>query len=110
MTGVAAQMCGSDDPVLRGTFEAKEKNIQWGKRKAILNDLSPAATLIAYNYNYSVNDMSGFKSRCNHIFDSCRKKYGWMYETIPTVSPLGQVNLFSSEQTTATINYTNSTV
>lgn len=106
MTGVAAQMCGSDDPVLRGTFEAKEKNIQWGKRKAILNDLSPAATLIAYNYNYSVNDMSGFKSRCDHIFDSCRKKYGWMYETIPTVSPLGQVNLFSSEQTTATINYT----
>jgi len=29
--------------------------VKWGARKAILNDLSPAATFIAYNYNTPVD-------------------------------------------------------
>ena len=69
MTGVAAQMCGNKAEVESlgykvqedGTILQKEPdeegNETWqpfsrlGARKAVLNDLSPAATFIAYNYN-----------------------------------------------------------
>lgn len=51
MTGVAAQMCGSDDRMLQAEMRQKEESLAWGKRYAILNDLSPAATFIANGYN-----------------------------------------------------------
>ena len=69
MTGVAAQLCGDRATVESlgyrvdedGTTYQKETDadgeIIWqpfcklGIRRAILNDLSPAATFIAYNYN-----------------------------------------------------------
>lgn len=56
MTGVAAQLCGSPDPDFRAKVEAEwtaagHQPPEWGARKAILNDLSPAATFIAYNLN-----------------------------------------------------------
>ena len=51
-----------------------------GTRKAILNDLSPAATFIAYNYNTPV-DVEEFEKEANRILDECEKELGWMYET-----------------------------
>ena len=106
MTGVAAQMCGSTDTSIEAMFKARDKKIQWGARKAILNDLSPAATLVTYNYNYCVRDVEGFKERCNSIFEHCREKYGWMFETEPSKDQNGQVNMFSSDQPKGKINYT----
>ena len=47
MTGVAAQMCETRSRVQRELREMPY--VEWGARKAILNDLSPAATFIAYN-------------------------------------------------------------
>jgi DNA modification methylase len=59
MTGVAAQMLG---------------------RKAILCDLSPAATFIAYNFNTPV-DVTAFEREAKRILQEVQDECGWMYET-----------------------------
>ncbi|MGD9567043.1 MAG: DNA methyltransferase [Sedimentibacter sp.] len=82
MTGVAAQMCGKPDADKEFKFiiEKEMPNVKWGARKAILNDLSPAATFIAYNYNTPV-DIAEFEKEANRILNECEKELGWMYET-----------------------------
>ena len=82
MTGVAAQMCGNPDadPEFKFKIEKEMPNVKWGTRKAILSDLSPAATFIAYNYNTPV-DVVEFEKEANRILDECEKELGWMYET-----------------------------
>ena len=55
MTGVAAQLCANPDPEFKVQIEQEWRDAgwglpQWGARRAILGDLSPAATFIAYNY------------------------------------------------------------
>ncbi|MCK4830879.1 DNA methylase, partial [bacterium] len=59
MTGVAAQLLN---------------------RKAILSELSPAATFIAYNYNTPV-DAEEFERDAKRILEEVEKECGWMYET-----------------------------
>ncbi len=51
-----------------------------GPRKAILNDLSPAATFIAYNYNTPV-DAAAFEREAKRILQEVEQECGWMYET-----------------------------
>ena len=55
MTGVATQWCGLAPGSYRQKLEAEwhaegREAPEWGARRAILNDLSPAATFIAANY------------------------------------------------------------
>ena len=101
MTGVAAQMCGDRNAVLELGYQVKPDGTilqeeidengkkDWvafsklGVRRAILNDLSPAATFIAYNYNAPV-DLSEFVKEANRILKEVEEKYGWMYETLHT--------------------------
>jgi DNA modification methylase len=101
MTGVAAQLCGDRATVESlgyrvdedGTTYQKETDadgeIIWqpfcklGIRRAILNDLSPAATFIAYNYNTPV-DVKEFEKEAKRILSEVEKECGWMYETIHT--------------------------
>ena len=80
MTGVAAQMCANPDEAFRKGIETEMPEVKWGARKAILNDLSPAATFIAYNYNTPV-DIEAFQEEAERILRECEKEYGWMYET-----------------------------
>lgn len=98
MTGVAAQMCGDRDVVMSlgyqvkpdGTIFQEEANEDgkkvWrpfsklGVRRAILNDLSPAATFISYNYNTPV-DVVAFEKEAKRIFKEVENECGWMYET-----------------------------
>ena len=92
MTGVAAQLCGDRDAVAKlGYFVDSDGDIfespgdeqpiaALGARKAILNDLSPAATFIAYNYNTPV-DAKAFEREANRILDEVEEECGWMYET-----------------------------
>ena len=75
MTGVAAQMCGADNPALE-----LEMTGNWGKRFAILSDLSPAATFIASVYNSPV-DVENFAAEFEKIFSDVQNEFGWMYET-----------------------------
>jgi len=48
----------------------------------VLNDLSPAATFIAYNYNTPV-DVNAFEREAKRILKEVEEECGWMYETLP---------------------------
>jgi DNA modification methylase/predicted RNA-binding Zn-ribbon protein involved in translation (DUF1610 family) len=99
MTGVAAQLCGDrktveslgyrvDDEGVIYQQEAGEngKNVwkpfsKLGARRAVLNDLSPAATFIAYNYNTPV-DVQAFEREAKRILKEVEEECGWMYRTL----------------------------
>lgn len=83
MTGIAAQMCGNPDSEFKFKIEKDMPGVKWGSRKAILNDLAPAATFIAYNYNTHV-DLFQFEKEASRILEECQNECGWMYETHPT--------------------------
>lgn len=80
MTGVAAQMCANPDIAFKMQIESEMPEVEWGARAAILNDLSPAATFIAYNYNMPV-DVAAFQNEAERILFEVEKEYGWMNET-----------------------------
>nr|WP_211334846.1 DNA methyltransferase [Desulfosoma caldarium] len=101
MTGVAAQMCGdraavqslgyrvdNDGTIYQQETDEKGKRVwkpfsKLGARRAILNDLSPAATFIAYNYNTPV-DVKAFEREAKRILKEVEDECGWMYRTIRT--------------------------
>lgn len=91
MTGVAAQMCGYSDYVLQHEMGQNDEN--WGKRYAILNDLSPAATFIASGYN-SPFSMNEFLDEFEQVMTDVEKKCGSLYKTKHN----GQTNMFIQEQ------------
>lgn len=101
MTGVAAQLCG-DEKVVSEIVGFKKTQEVVGNRKAILSDLSPAATFTALNYNYSV-DVAELKRVWNEIIKKCKTELGWVYKTKPSVEAKGQTSLFDSEY--GSINY-----
>lgn len=70
MTGVAANMCGSTDNELRYQVSQGIEDAEWGKRSAILSDLSPIASLIAYNYNHET-DVKLFEKTAKSILERC---------------------------------------
>ena len=98
MTGIAAQLCASRQAVTDlGYHVDNEGNIyeafqlpignddkkpfsRLGGRRVILNDLSPAATFIAYNYNSPINVIE-FEQEARRILADVDAECGWMYET-----------------------------
>lgn len=80
MTGVAAQMCGVEDYDLAQAMTESVEFVNWGKRFAVLSDLSPAATFIASVYNSPV-DVEQFAADFEKIFNAVKAEFGWMYET-----------------------------
>ena len=70
MTGVAAQMVG---------------------RRAILCDLSPAGTFIAYNYNAPV-DVAAFKREAERTLKEVEAECSWMFETRHGDGRKGRIN------------------
>ncbi len=80
MTGVAAQLCGSPDATYKAQIEHTMPYVKWGTRRAIINDLSPAATYIGFNYNAAYN-MRNLQSEAQRILDLCVDKCSWMYKT-----------------------------
>jgi len=109
MTGVAAQMCGDRDVVMSLGYQVKpdgailrqetdeEGKIFWqafsklGARRAVLNDLSPAATFIAYNYNTPV-DVQAFEREAKRILKEVEEECGWMYETKHSDGRTGKID------------------
>jgi DNA modification methylase/predicted RNA-binding Zn-ribbon protein involved in translation (DUF1610 family) len=99
MTGVAAQMCGNkaevealgyqvaeDGTILKQEIDENSKPVwkpfsKLGARRAVLNDLSPAATFIAYNYNTPV-DVQAFEREAKRILKEVEDECGWMYKTV----------------------------
>jgi len=103
MTGVAAQLCGDKKTVEElgyrvlsdGTIEAldtrnqtQNKSRLWqsfsqlGVRYAILNDLSPSASFIAYNYNQPIDDLMTFESEMTQVLQQVEKECRWLYQTV----------------------------
>jgi hypothetical protein len=112
MTGVAAQLCGDkkeveslgyfvdkdgfiyDKPPSLGGRGAGGEGVisQLGARKAVLCDLSPAATFIAYNYNTPA-DVTAFEREAKRILAEVEAECGWMYETLHTDGKMkGRIN------------------
>jgi len=99
MTGVAAQLCGDEATVESlgyrmdkdGTIYQQETDengkaikkpfSKLGARRAVLKDLSPAATFIAYNYNAPV-DFREFEREAQRILKEVEDECGWMYRTL----------------------------
>lgn len=86
MTGVAAQWCGAAPTAYRHKLESEWKKAgvpapKWGARRAVLNDLSPAATFIGANYNLPF-DIDAFSKAGMQILRDLEREIGWMYETL----------------------------
>src|SRR6266498_839848 len=91
MTGVAAQLCGDRAAVESLSYrvspdgsisdETDQPLSTFGARLALLNDLSPAASFIAYNYNSPV-DIRAFERAAHELLKRFEDQYGWIYETI----------------------------
>lgn len=90
MTGVAAQLCGDLKEIETLGYRVDEKGMihdmeqpltKLGVRSAVLNDLSPAATLIAAGYNLTTNS-AGFARLAQKLLDKFNHEHGWMYETL----------------------------
>lgn len=89
MTGIACSLCGDieelkslglildDEKVID-----KENNLSYKKgiRNAILNDLSPFASFLAFNYNYP-QDSSIFLSKLEDVINEVEKELIWTFET-----------------------------
>ncbi|EKM6405991.1 DNA methyltransferase [Pseudomonas aeruginosa] len=97
MTGVAAQLCGDRKVVeslgyrvaSNGTIleqQVIDGQPVWrpfsklGARTALLNELSPAASFIASNYNTEI-DVERFEIEAKRILQEVTDECGWMYET-----------------------------
>ena len=96
MTGVAAQMCGDKKTVESLCYTVLEDGkildengkafSKLGARYAILNDLSPAATFSAYNYNTPI-DAEAFEREAKRILEEVEAECGWMYLTLHNPTP-----------------------
>lgn len=96
MTGVAAQACGSPTSEDRLSIEAEWKTLwnkkpQWGTRHAICGDLSPYASLVAYNYNTPMNP-SLIKTEIQRIFKEVKEECSGLYRTCHQGKPIGLIN------------------
>ena len=88
MTAVAAQWCGTASLEYRRDIEQRWEESdrgkpEWGVRRVILGDLSPAATFIAANYNLPF-DVDAFLKAARRLLKEIEDEVGWMYETLHT--------------------------
>ena len=88
MTGVAAQWGGTAPLEYRRNLEQRwdeqeRGKPEWGGRRVILGDLSPAATFIAANYNLPFA-VDSFATAAQQLLEETEEELGWMYETLHT--------------------------
>lgn len=86
MTGVAAQWCGAASPAYKHQIGTERQNSGlpppiWGERRAVLSDLSPAATFISANNNLPFS-AEGYEKAARELLCGLWKDVGWMYETL----------------------------
>lgn len=76
MTGVAANLCGSAENV----NALREPNAKVGVRHSICTDLSPYASLIAYNYN-TPSPHEQLLKEAERIYEEVILECLWLYKT-----------------------------
>lgn len=79
MTGVATNLCENPPFEVKSKIEHDVPHSKWGKRYAIINDLSTAATFFSANYNSAV--APDFSSLSKDIIAKLRAECEWMYRT-----------------------------
>lgn len=85
MTGLAAQVCATPNPEFREAIDSEWKAAgfgvpSWGRRFAVLSDISPFATFLARTFNATL-DVSVFEREATRIVAEVEKSHGWMYAT-----------------------------
>ena len=80
MTGLAAQACARPDRKLKDAIEAELGKVEWGARRAVVQDLSPLATFIAAGLNLPI-DVAAFDRRSAELLEEFDEELGWMYDT-----------------------------
>lgn len=111
MTGVAAQLCGNRSAVESLGYVVKpnrklltEDGSQFselGSRRAVLTDLSPAATFIASNYN-TIVDNESFRAEAERSLAQAEAECAWMYLTLNQPKPVdikSAISLLTSHTT-----------
>jgi len=78
MTGVAAQICAAPPADILVQFPELKDRV--GPRACVLNDLSPAACHIAYNYNTPV-DVPELQREFERIKEAVKEEFHWLYGT-----------------------------
>ena len=97
MTGVAASRCSKPEEIEKFTIEKDwitnkaGENVRWGNRKVILNDLSPIASFISYNFNTKFN-LENFVEKATSVVEEIEQQYGWMYEVEHSENIKGKIN------------------
>lgn len=79
MTGVAVNVCEKPPHEVKSKIEHDVPHAAWGKRFAIINDLSTAATFFSANYNRSLEP--DFPAFSKDVIEKVREECGWMYRT-----------------------------
>jgi DNA modification methylase len=92
MTGLACQSCENptDGVVSKLSSATTYRNVVWGKRHGICGDLSPYASLIAYNYNTPINSKL-LEKEVKRIQIELNNEIGWMYSTIHDDGSYGEI-------------------
>lgn len=114
MTGVAAAFCDVAPVAYKRTIENQFKEAGrdapiWGTRRAIINDLSPAASFIAANYITPL-EIDAFEKAAGKLLADLRDELGWMYES-PSDSGNQRIQytvwseVFTCPECTGTINF-----
>ena len=90
MAGMAAQLCDNVSTLKEIGYRVEGTNIidqisgekvsELGARYAVLNDLSPIASFMSYNYNKSI-DIQQFGKLADSIFKSLVDEWSWAYQT-----------------------------
>jgi hypothetical protein len=111
MTGVAAQLCGDKDTIQSLGFRVEDDGTileeeiddlgekksrafsKLGSRRVILNDLAPAATFIAHNYNSPISP-TAFATEAQNILEDVALDCDWMYVTRHTDGSICKVDYY----------------
>ena len=96
MTGVASKLCEFPDNELKFKIEEDFRRNglaapKWGRRNAIISDLSPIASFISNQYNKPI-DLFNFETEISSLLEKLRKEYNWLYETNHTNGLKGTIN------------------
>lgn len=88
MTGVAATMCSKQEVIEELGYLVKDNKVYdgnncisyLGERKSVINDLSPIASYIGFNYN-SPTDINLFIKQATNLLNEVEEKFNWILNT-----------------------------
>ena len=91
MTGVAASQCSKNVPELNFKFNGNSSKMRWGARHSINIDLSPLASFISANLNYTFNAYESNQEFMSLLSD-LSNEYDWLFTTKHSDRKVGRIN------------------